>query len=75
MPTGDFKAILKTLNPSEVNHTLEAVRQEKETFIKKLQNNRTRIYKPSVFLENDEFLSKEYILASNLERIIMEKEN
>lgn len=75
MPTGDFKAILKTLNPSEVNHALEAVRQEKETFIRKLQNNRTRIYKPSVFLENDEFLSKEYILASNLERIIIEKEN
>ena len=25
--------------------------------------------------ENDEFLSKEYILASNLERIIIEKEN
>ncbi len=69
---GHFKALLKTLNASEINHTLEAVRQEKETFIKKLQNNRTRIFKPSIFLENDEFLSKEYALAINLETIIIE---
>jgi hypothetical protein len=69
---GHFKALLKTLNVSEINHALEAVRQEKETFIKKLQNNRTRIFKPSIFLENDEFLSKEYALAINLETIIIE---
>ncbi|MEG2609449.1 MAG: hypothetical protein RSA91_02115, partial [Bacilli bacterium] len=55
-----------------INDTLEAIIQEKRTFIQKLQNNRKRIFKPSTFLNNDEFLSKEYITSCTFESIINE---
>ncbi|MEG2831939.1 MAG: hypothetical protein RR832_04645 [Bacilli bacterium] len=67
-----FKAVLKTLNNIMINDTLEAIIQEKRTFIQKLQNNRKRIFKPSTFLNNDEFLSKEYITSCTFESIINE---
>lgn len=68
----DFRAILKTMDKNSINDCYDAVIEHKDAFIAKLQDNRKKIFKPSTFLQNDEFLSNEYSCAVTYEMIINE---
>lgn len=65
-----FKDVLTRFSDEYKKDMLEAIMQEKEVFIEKLQSNRKRIFKLTTFLENDEFLSNEYSIAATYESVL-----
>ena len=56
-----------TLTKEQLDTLEEVVIQEKNDFIKKLEDNRKKIFKPSTFLENEQFLTDEYSLSARYE--------
>lgn len=63
----DLTKLLEKLDNNYIKNILEATIQQKEDIIKRLENNRSKIFKPSTFLSNDEFLTKEYSKAARYE--------
>lgn len=73
-----LESICLNLSKEDLNLLEETINQEKNDFIKKLESNRKKIFKPSDFLANEQFLTKEYatsaIYESKLRDIRKEKE-
>lgn len=63
----DLETVCEELDKNELNTLEEAIEQEKNDFIKKLENNRKKIFKPSTFLANEQFLTKEYSQSARYE--------
>ncbi len=62
-----LERMITKYNKKEIDILEEVIEQEKNDFIKKLENNRKKIFKPSTFLKNEQFLTKEYALAARYE--------
>lgn len=56
-----------SLSKEDLNVLEEVINQEKNDFIKKLEDNRKKIFKTSMFLANEQFLTKEYSLSARYE--------
>lgn len=63
----ELEVVCTKLNKNQLNTLEEAINQEKDDFIKKLENNRKKIFKPSTFLANEQYLTKEYSLSARYE--------
>lgn len=67
IPISNLSNYCKNLDEDIINEFNEAVLQEKNDFIKKIESNRKKIFKPTTFLENEQFLTKEYSLSARYE--------
>lgn len=63
----DFNKLLCKIEQNYIDELKEVIIQEKNDIIKKLENNRRKIFKPTTFLKNDEFLTKEYSRVARYE--------
>ena len=70
----DFTKYLEKSNTIIIEELKEVIKQEKDDIIKKLENNRSKIFKPTTFLKNEEFLTKEYSKVAGYESKISDFE-
>ena len=65
------------MNNKQITTLKEAVIYEKNNIIKKIENNRMKIFKTSTFLKKEEILTKEYSKVASYESKIndYQKEN
>ena len=73
----DLTKLLSKMNNKQITALKEAVIYEKNNIIKKIENNRMRIFKTSTFLKKEEILTKEYSKVASYESKIndYQKEN
>lgn len=73
----DLNKLLSRMSDKEVVSLKEAVLEEKENIIIKIENNRRKIFKTSTFLKQEELLTKEYSKVARYESKIsdFQKEN
>lgn len=62
-----LEEVCSNLSDNYLDILKEVIDQEKNDFIKKLEDNRKKIFKPSDFLANEQFLTKEYSLSARYE--------
>lgn len=70
----DFSKFLEKVDQKYITEIKEVINQEKNDIIKKLENNRSKIFKPTTFLKNEEFLTKEYSRVARYESKINDYE-
>jgi hypothetical protein len=70
----DFSKFLEKVDQKYIAEIKEVINQEKNDIIKKLENNRSKIFKPTTFLKNEEFLTKEYSRVARYESKINDYE-
>ena len=73
----DLTKLLFKMNNKQITALKEAVIYEKNNIIKKIENNRMKIFKTSTFLKKEEILTKEYSKVASYESKIndYQKEN
>lgn len=73
----DLTKLLSKMNNKQITALKEAVIYEKNNIIKKIENNRMKIFKTSTFLKKEEILTKEYSKVASYESKIndYQKEN
>lgn len=73
----DLTKLLSKMNNKQITVLKEAVIYEKNNIIKKIENNRMKIFKTSTFLKKEEILTKEYSKVASYESKIndYQKEN
>lgn len=73
----DLTKLLSKMNNKQITTLKEAVIYEKNNIIKKIENNRMKIFKTSTFLKKEEILTKEYSKVASYESKIndYQKEN
>ena len=73
----DLTKLLSKMNNKQITALKEAVIYEKNNIIKKIENNRMKIFKTSTFLKKEEILAKEYSKVASYESKIndYQKEN
>jgi hypothetical protein len=63
----DFGKLLEKIDVFYIDELVDTVIQEKNDIIKKIENNRSKIFKTTTFLKNEEFLTKEYSRVARYE--------